>query len=1166
MILKNKATLVSIIILICISSTYTFGQDLRINEAVASNSNTIIDEDGDTPDWLEISNLSDNTINLENYKLSDTSVDPDYWVFPSYDLLPDQHLLIFASGKDKKDLPTYWETVIDIEEEWHYLIPESEPSDTWRTLAFDDSEWLTGNSGFGYGDNDDNTDIGYANSIYLRKSFALENLSTILQMILHIDYDDGFIAYINGTEVARAGLTGDFPTYNSFAELHEASIYTGGNPETFTIDTSLINLNTGDNIICIQVHNANEGSSDMTMIPILSIANTENNNATHTEYLNNAIASFHTNFKISSSGDSLFLTGPDNIDIDTLLTGTLNNDISIGYNGTNNLVYFESPTPGAANTTDGFSSISEQVSFSMQSGVFTSSINVEITPSINVYYTMDGREPTTQDNSYSEAITVNSNTVLRARIIEDNKIHGPVATGSYFVNTSHDVAIVSIAVNPDDFFDYETGIYERGADASPDFPHFGANFWNDWERKIHITMIEKDGDIGFEANAGVKIFGAYSRGNDQKSLAVYFRKSYGDGPIDYKLFKEKDLKEYSSITLRNSGNDWNNTMLRDGVMSSLFDDSIDKQGFRQAVLYINGEYWGIHNIREKINEHFLADNHDIDSDSLEIIEVDGIPVMGSPDHYREMITYLEDRNTLSNDDISYLGTQMDISNFLYYQSGNIYINNTDWPGNNIKCWRPTQEGGKWKWISYDRDFGFGTWSDQDHYNNTLEFALATNGPNWPNPPWSTLILRKLMTNDQVKQQFVNIMADQLNTTWIPELVVDNIEGKASEIENEIKAHATRWNGSTNYWYSQINVMKTFANNRPKEMRRHIQNVFQLSGNYELTLTVNNNSFGAIRVNSVHPTITPWTGIYFDDVTVDIEAIPNPGHRFVRWERSSLTTSIIQQSFDSDTALTAVFEEEDNELNDIIINEIFYNSDEEFDAMDWVELYNKGVQSVNISQWILKDDDDNHQYIIPDNTIIEAGTFLILCQSKENFQDKYDANIPNIGNFEFGLSGNGDCIRLYNSQEELAEQVCYLTEAPWPISSDGEGSSLGLGHPDYDNQDGNYWYDVENHGSPGQPNEKLIDITDPTLVIDSSLKNEFNIYPNPFNSQINITNDRTILQVIVTDLLGHRIESIQQSSSENSISWRPKDTIQNGIYILLIETQDGWEQKRIVHLK
>ena len=172
---------------------------------MSANTHTLMDEDGEFPDWIELINTSSQTINLSGYFLTDDINNPTQWQFPNLNLPAGQILLVFASGKDRKTLPSNWKTIINKGDEWKYLIP-SQQIDNWKAPDFDDSLWDTGASGIGYGDGDDETVIQPLTSIFMRKEFTIDDPSEIQKMALSMDYDDGFVAYLNGTEIARANI------------------------------------------------------------------------------------------------------------------------------------------------------------------------------------------------------------------------------------------------------------------------------------------------------------------------------------------------------------------------------------------------------------------------------------------------------------------------------------------------------------------------------------------------------------------------------------------------------------------------------------------------------------------------------------------------------------------------------------------------------------------------------------------------------------------------------------------------------------------------------------------------------------------------------------------------------------------------------------------------
>ena len=277
-----------------------------INEVCASNSNLISDFEGDYNDWIEITNIGSEPVNLAGYCLRDDADDQSQWCFPEYMLGPGEYLLLFASGKDIKSIPINWKTLVSEGDLWKYIIPASEIP-LWRSVDFNESAWSTGASGIGYGDGDDATTIPSTLSLYMRISFNLNDATQIDAAALHIDYDDGFVAYINGNEIARSFVSGTPPAFDARATgLREAIMYSGGKPERYDISNPGSVFLNGRNILAIEVHNDNDGSSDMTSIPFLSVLSSGETGSPPPLILDLQGKLFHTNFKLNSDGDSLY--------------------------------------------------------------------------------------------------------------------------------------------------------------------------------------------------------------------------------------------------------------------------------------------------------------------------------------------------------------------------------------------------------------------------------------------------------------------------------------------------------------------------------------------------------------------------------------------------------------------------------------------------------------------------------------------------------------------------------------------------------------------------------------------------------------------------------------------------------------------------------------------
>ena len=212
----------------------------------------------------------------------------------------------------------------------------------------------------------------------------------------------------------------------------------------------------------------------------------------------------------------------------------------------------------------------------------------------------------------------------------------------------------------------------KGPSASPDFPHFGANFWEDWERSAQFEIFDINGN-NYKANAGIKIFGGWSRGNPQKSFSVFARKKYGTSNFEVQLF-QGDIQNYESFVLRNSGNDWDQTLLRDGYLVSLIRGiDIDYQQYRPVLSYINGEYWGIYNIREKISEHFISSHHDVPTDDIDLLAYNGAfednleTIHGTKNDYMNLINFISSNDVSDATVFEAINDWIDIEQYIKYQ-------------------------------------------------------------------------------------------------------------------------------------------------------------------------------------------------------------------------------------------------------------------------------------------------------------------------------------------------------------------------------------------------------------------------------------------------------------------------------------------------------------------
>ena len=771
------------------------------------------------------------------------------------------------------------------------------------------------------------------------------------------------------------------------------------------------------------------------------------------------------------------------------------------------------------------------IEFSKPPGFYDSPIIVFLSSELNgttIYYTTDGSEPNQNSNQYSSPLTILKTTVIRAVSYRSGLCDSNLTTNTYFIKEKSTFPVISISTDPGNFFNPDTGIYMMGKNPGTEIPYFDANFWQDWERPIHIEFFETDGQRVLDMNAGAKIFGAWSRANAQKSLAIFARKTYGKGNIDYKLFPDLTLDKFESIVLRNSGNDWSYTMFRDGLMQSLMKGTnVDVQEYRPAVIFINGEYWGIQNIREKINEHFLASHSDANPDSIDLLELNDLVIQGSNTTYKSLLNFLGNADMSLKTSYDYIKLRMDVSNFIDYEIAEIYFDNTDWPGNNIKFWRPQRKDGKWRWILFDTDFGFGLFDVNGYKHNTLDFATTANGQGYANQPWATFLLRKLLVNNNFKNEFINRFADLCNTNFNQDVVLKKINEFTTRLEPEIQKHLTRWNFSYSGWQREVERLKTFAKLRQAFLKKYFKEKFGLSGMYYLRFNKPEFEGGSIQVNSLKISDFPWTGFYFKDVPLKIKAVSKPGFRFEGWKGDSQFTSpIITIDNPTDFNVTPIFEPDSSTLNNIVINEINYNSSPDFDCEDWVELYNNSDHMVNLSGWVFKDGNDEHKFNLPDKNL-NSNEYLVLCRDTSKFSALFP-DVKNIaGNFDFGLNNGGELVRLFDNSMNIVDSLTFDDELPWVVEPDGTGATLSLKNPDLDNSIPENWFASSGHGTPGKVNDVH------TGIINSQDNKPAKFilnqnFPNPFNPFTTITYQlpkSDYVRLKVYDLLGQEIKTL-----------------------------------------
>ncbi len=1049
-----------------VASTLGYGQ-VVINEYVSSNVDSLFDEDGRTPDWIELKNLGPNTVNLGGWGLSDDPGNPFQWVFPDRYLQAGELLTLHASGEDRRIHYNELRTVITLGDSWSYLPGTQAPPAAWRAPTFDDSSWATGSSGFGFGDADDAT-VVQADTVYLRKTFQLPSsfLDQLTIAYLHVDIDDGFVAYLNGVEIARQnlGLPGDFPAFNRRARKElEARLYQDWGLQAIPIEEFRSLIRPGINVISIQAHNATAQGDDLSVIPMITIGMTNANP------VNNVFPKLlfpepllHTNFKLDALGDSIVLTRPDGGVEDQVDTGPMYTDVSRGRHGAGlpGQWYLHFPSPGKPNGTSAMEAFAEPVEISPPSGRVSAGELVVMShpsPGATIYYTLDGSEPSLSSLIYSGPFPlVGPVAVVRARAFQSDLWPSWPTTRTYIEQGSATVPVFSLVTDPLNLWDPLTGIY--------------ANWTQDWERPVHVDMIGADGLLETEFDGGIRIHGGLSRWWRQKSFRILTRGGYGLPSLGRRLFRDEGLDNFKRFVLRNGGTDWLRAHLRDGFTSRLIrGEDLDHAAFRPAVVVLNGEYWGVQNIRERMDKHFVAGHRGVDPDQIDLVEMVGRGTLrnmkvqanqGDSEHWNAMIAYLL-RNPMSDPaNYAQLQTLLDTDNFATYQIIEIFVANTDWPHHNSKFWRERTPTGRWRGLLYDADNGLGAGKDASH--NTLHYAIGLDNEFEVN---GTFLFRELLTSEVFRNDFINRYADYLNTRFRTDRALEILAAMEQELDPEMDRQTRRWNSQYSTWVAEVDKVELFCQQRPARAFQHILKEFGLAGPWTFDLDIVPAGSGRVRLTAIDVT-DPFTGVYFLGVPVRAEAVPAEGFEFDAWSDSNLPPqSGVLLDPGADYALTAHFLQVGPALQ---INEINYKSATDFDPGDWVELHNNSDQAIDLSGWEFRD--EGAAFVIPNGAMVAPRGFLVLCQDLATFQVAFPSVTQAIGDLGFGLKGTSEELRLFDDNGVLRDQLHYLNQPPWPIPPAGQGPTLELLRPALDNSDGRNWRSSAFvHGTPGASN-------------------------------------------------------------------------------------------------
>ncbi len=804
---------------------------VRINEYCTSECITFTDSDGDFGAWVELYNVGDKDISLGGLYLSDNENNKMKWAFPEITLGAGKYITVFMNGKEAE-------------------YKEGEDIHASFTLSGDETVLAIYN---GAGVEIDKTSVQplIGNLTYGRDDVefdkwqfypkATPNAANTLQGFESIEsarYPSNKTLYVNEAVAVNATLSSspdgktypigqlyDYYTLYDYIEIH--------NPTDNEVSLSDFYISDGKD------YKKRGELPDVTIEPgeyrVIYLDDET--------YYSSKTKKLYLGMGLNRYGETVYIFDKDGVCIDSMKTGRLYDGCSSGRDSETDdtVYYYQNTTPGETNDSTKLGAAIASPTFDRNGGyVGTTGTQVTIIPPKNsvVFYTTDGSVPTTRSQLYNnKPIEVNETVTIRAMAYREGYLPSEDVAISFIVGRQHDIPVVCITSDEENLFGEDYGIFAYGKLYQPTaFPFKSkyTNFWQDWERPIHFDYIDENGEQVLSFNAGAKIFGQFSRACVQKSFTVNLRDKYGPTEVCYPFF-ENNINVFSSLVLRNGGQDSRAAHIRDAFVAKavIGEIDVDVMDYQPVAVYMNGEYYGLYDLRERVNADYIANHTGADPDKVDLIKGNNNVLDGSIDEYKELEAFLENNSLKNEENYKKACEMVDVDELIDYWLCVIFFSNTD--SGNIKFYKERTEGAKWRWILYDLDWGM---SPSTYDWNMFDEVLNPNGHGVGNS-FSTLVMCSFLKNPGFKDKFIKRCAELLNTSFSEERLLKIYDELIEEIKNEMPYYIERWDkevfddtssapGSMKSWEKNVSRLREIITEKRQIVTDDLAEHFDLS--------------------------------------------------------------------------------------------------------------------------------------------------------------------------------------------------------------------------------------------------------------------------------------------------------------------------------------------------
>ena len=912
---------------------YLGGSHVLFSEVSPMNAN-LKDNDGNDPGWVEFYNTSDGPIDLKGMALTDDLSNPRRWEFGNAIIPAKSHMIVFLSGKNYSD----------------YILP----SDSVAMIGTDCSantnnnnsggmDWGNFGGGMGGGFGGGMSGLGGGAT----SGTAVDNLpgQSSLCFTEAGQQKFGSVMKVMQNMMGGSGSSSFTVNKNSGSSLSKVNqlVLKGYIDKGHKIRLNF-NLNNGTNNWSGKNLRGTGDSSTVYYVTIpentgLNLANVSGTTFTleseGSETTTIKMFSYvarnrghepHASFKVNKDGGAIYLVSAENAIMDSVRYSAVPTGASWSRDGAGKWG-FAAPSP-YGNTVGEVMAIQAQVAEVNipPSGFYSSAVTATFPAGTRCE--QGGTEPTPNSPAVQTTVTISATTVLRCRAYVGGSYPSEEIIRTYVFEKQPSLASLFVTTDPLSMFSPDTGLYMTGNNAAMMDPKKGANFWSNRVLPVYVELFEpnKPQTPAFGIMGDFQISGQYSRAKEKKSFSVTMREEYGEKRLKYTLFPDyPELKKFKAFSLRNFGNNSGDDYVRDRIGTSMTEGlDVDYQRGRYVIVYYNGKYYGIHDLRERNNEYYYETKYGYDPNDIDLLATTTSGAneasAGSASDYKSMIEWLQS-NELKNDaNYQKIASQIDVDNFMNYMQAEMFLNNSDWPHNNLKKWRVASEKGKWRWFLYDTDFGFGV-SYNTQTGNVFSYVTNPNGTQGMGGfnfggmggmggqqqtggsiSEYTILINRLLGNENFKNAFINRFCVLLSMNFSADRLLKRINELQSQVEPEMARDQEFWGYNSASMSNSLETVKSFAQTRQAQIRQEMESYFTLGSTAEMTLSAQGS--GTIYVDGLPLDQSSMSLTFYTGVPVTLTAKGNTGV-FTGW--SDGVTDVTRKVNPGEvTSLSAVF--------------------------------------------------------------------------------------------------------------------------------------------------------------------------------------------------------------------------------------------------------------------